>query len=98
LQQNGFEVEVNDEETRGQGSRLKLVAQPVSKSTVFDMKGLLRSMAVSSLITERGSRFGGVDPAHAGLPDWPDDSLFKSTSNVCHEGMQEEHHGWHAID
>ena len=38
LRQNGFEVEV-DESEGSQGSRLKLTAQPISKSTVFDMKG-----------------------------------------------------------
>ena len=38
LQQNGFEVEV-DESEGSQGGRLKLTAQPISKSTVFDMKG-----------------------------------------------------------
>ena len=39
LRQNGFEIEVDDGAYSGQGSRLKLVAQPISKSTVFDMKG-----------------------------------------------------------
>ena len=38
LRQNGFEVEVEDEDEVG-GHRLKLVAQPVSKDTAFDMKG-----------------------------------------------------------
>lgn len=39
LRQNGFEVDVDDDTTSGLAHRLKLVAQPVSKSTVFDMKG-----------------------------------------------------------
>jgi DNA mismatch repair ATPase MutL len=41
LRQNGFEVEVagHGELETGQRHRLELVAQPVSKSTVFDMKG-----------------------------------------------------------
>ena len=39
LRQNGFEVEVDDEGECGQGCRLKLIAQPISKSTVLDMKG-----------------------------------------------------------
>ena len=40
LRQNGFEIdEVNDPNT-GVGHRLQLVAQPVSKSTDFDMKGM----------------------------------------------------------
>ncbi|CAA7264531.1 unnamed protein product [Cyclocybe aegerita] len=42
LRQNGFEIDVDDEDcvAVGQGSRLKLTAQPVSKSTVFNMKDL----------------------------------------------------------
>ena len=39
LRQNGFEVEVDSKGEYGQGCRLKLIAQPISKSTVFDMKG-----------------------------------------------------------
>ena len=37
LQQNGFEVAV--EEDQPAGRRLKLVAQPVSKNTEFDIQG-----------------------------------------------------------
>ncbi|KAG6819371.1 hypothetical protein H0H93_012454 [Arthromyces matolae] len=41
LRQNGFEVEEIDEEDAVRpGARLQLSAQPVSKSTVFDMKGM----------------------------------------------------------
>ena len=39
LGQNGFEVEVDDEGECGRGCKLKLIAQPISKSAVFDMKG-----------------------------------------------------------
>ena len=41
LRQNGFEIDTNQDGdvASGQDRRLKLVAQPVSKSTVFDMKG-----------------------------------------------------------
>ncbi len=42
LRQNGFEVEdADDDEVQemGSGGRLRLVAQPVSKSTEFDIKG-----------------------------------------------------------
>ena len=39
LRQNGFEVEVDGEGECEQGCRLKLIAQPISKSTVFDVKG-----------------------------------------------------------
>jgi DNA mismatch repair protein PMS2 len=41
LRQNGFEVEVDGEGESGQGCRLKLIAQPISKSTIFDVKGWL---------------------------------------------------------
>jgi len=41
LQQNGFEIDVDAEASVGQGSKLKLTAQPVSKNTTFDMKGAL---------------------------------------------------------
>ncbi|KAF5376466.1 hypothetical protein D9615_008594 [Tricholomella constricta] len=40
LRQNGFEVEELDEDESRQGARLRLTAQPVSKSTVFDIKDL----------------------------------------------------------
>ena len=39
LQQNGFEIDVDAEASVEQGSKLKLIAQPVSKNTTFDMKG-----------------------------------------------------------
>jgi DNA mismatch repair protein PMS2 len=39
LRQNGFEVEVDEEGSEENRPRLRLLAQPVSKSTVFDMKG-----------------------------------------------------------
>ena len=34
-----FEVEVGSEGECGQGSQLKLTALPISKGTMFDMKG-----------------------------------------------------------
>jgi len=40
LQQNGFEIEVDAEASAGQGRKLKLTAQPVSKNTTFGMKDL----------------------------------------------------------
>ncbi|GLB42573.1 putative DNA mismatch repair protein MutL [Lyophyllum shimeji] len=40
LRQNGFEVEEADADEGAHGARLYLAAQPVSKSTVFDMKDL----------------------------------------------------------
>ena len=43
LQQNGFEIDVDGEASVGQGNKLKLTAQPVSKNTTFDMKGGLNN-------------------------------------------------------
>ncbi|KAI0092222.1 hypothetical protein BDY19DRAFT_884632 [Irpex rosettiformis] len=39
LRRNGFEIEIDDSRPQG-GHRLNLVAQPVSKATVFDMRDL----------------------------------------------------------
>lgn len=39
LRSNGFEVVVDEDPCSGQRERVKLVAQPVSKGTMFDMKG-----------------------------------------------------------
>jgi DNA mismatch repair protein PMS2 len=49
LQRNGFEVDVDEVTTSGLAHRLKLVAQPVSKSTVFDMKGQQWLMSINIL-------------------------------------------------
>ncbi|KAH9942864.1 MutL C terminal dimerization domain-containing protein, partial [Amylocystis lapponica] len=40
LRQNGFELDVDEDAAPGGGHRLQLRAQPISKSTVFDMKDL----------------------------------------------------------
>ncbi|KAH7907597.1 MutL C terminal dimerization domain-containing protein [Hygrophoropsis aurantiaca] len=40
LKQNGFEVAQRETDTSGEEHRLELMAQPVSKSTTFDMKDL----------------------------------------------------------
>ncbi|KAI0920198.1 hypothetical protein AcV5_010002 [Taiwanofungus camphoratus] len=40
LRQNGFEIDLDGDVAPGEGHRLRLVAQPTSKSTVFDMKDL----------------------------------------------------------
>lgn len=39
LKQNGFELDPGEENDSGEKREVKLVAQPFSKSTVFDMKG-----------------------------------------------------------
>ncbi|KDQ18354.1 hypothetical protein BOTBODRAFT_127226 [Botryobasidium botryosum FD-172 SS1] len=40
LRNNGFEISVDEDAPTGQQERVRLVAQPVSKDTVFDMKDL----------------------------------------------------------
>jgi len=39
LRQNGFEIDVDDSPVEGDSHRLRLLSIPVSKSTVFDIKG-----------------------------------------------------------
>lgn len=46
LRRNGFEIEIDESVSVGQGSRLHLAAKPISGSTVFDMKGWLFFFAV----------------------------------------------------
>lgn len=40
LQQNGFELQIDEAATAGQGPKLKVTAFPVSKSTEFGMTGM----------------------------------------------------------
>jgi hypothetical protein len=39
LKANGFEVDVDEDQPPGRGERVKLVAMPISKDTVFDFQG-----------------------------------------------------------
>lgn len=41
LRQNGFEIEANENSGDETNRRLKLLSIPISKSTVFDVKGEL---------------------------------------------------------
>lgn len=52
LKANGFEVEVDEEASPSQG-RVKLVAQPISGNTTFDMKGLYNIVPPRREITHR---------------------------------------------
>jgi DNA mismatch repair ATPase MutL len=48
LQQNGFDIVVNDDEDRDYSvPRISLVGQPISKDTVFDTKGLVFHFKIS---------------------------------------------------
>lgn len=41
LRQNGFEIDIDLDIAVSESGRLKLTAQPVSKSTTFDLKGMM---------------------------------------------------------
>jgi hypothetical protein len=100
LKQNGFEVDVVHEGECGQGSRLKLTAQPISKSTVFDMKGSLCRCARFSwfelnILTYRST---GTHTSAEGLPGGSDGQMFEGEGDVCNEGLQKECHGRDALE
>jgi len=46
FRKNGFEIEIKEGDVFPGSSRLMLTAQPVSNSTVFDMKGKLLDVLV----------------------------------------------------
>lgn len=51
LRQNGFEIEVDETAAEESDHRLKLAAKPVSKTTEFDMKGMLKLTCWNVLLT-----------------------------------------------
>jgi DNA mismatch repair protein PMS2 len=51
LRANGFEVDIDEEKPPGRGERVKLVAMPVSKETVFDFKGGRLSLSLKRPLT-----------------------------------------------
>ena len=71
LRRNGFEIEVNDDATPGEADRLCLVAQPTSKSVVFDMKGQVVFHGDIALLTcsIRSRRVASFDARPAGGTD-----------------------------
>ena len=96
LKQNGFEVEIADDVGSGQRNRLNLVAQPVSKSTVFDMKGTYLQHFMSNQVINHLIRPGRIDTFNAGPTTRPDGQVLEGKNDVCHEGMSKERHGWNA--
>ena len=100
LRQNGFEVEDSGAGDDSDGARLRLVAQPVSKSTTFDMRGgcspihrTQRSHVLTQLCRSRGAH-----PPAARRARWGGGALLEGTRNVCIAGVQEERDDWHAAD
>ena len=91
LRRNGFEIEVDEDATPGEAHRLCLVAQPTSKSTVFDMKGqdMLDSDIALLTCTFRSGRIASFDARPAGGTDG---KVFQGKGNVRHACMQEERH------
>jgi hypothetical protein len=91
LQQNGFEVAV--EEDQPAGRRLKLVAQPVSKNTEFDTQGalrVLRHFPASELAVHRS----GGDPAPSqGSARGNARAFVEDTCDVCDARVSQEHDG-----
>lgn len=99
LRQNGFEIDLDGDVAPGEGHRLRLVAQPTSKSTVFDMKGddqpLPRSLP--SLNADR-YRSGRTVTFDAGPTNWADGQMFEGTSNVRNACVSEERHDRNAAE
>ena len=50
LRQNGFEIEVDEAASVGQGSKLHLIAKPTSGSTDFDMKGRPSQLVIQTCV------------------------------------------------
>lgn len=102
LQQNGFEVVQDDDQPAGR--RLKLLAQPVSKKTEFDVQGKIR-LRLSEVFTRLtwASRFGdcrsGGDLTFAEGSTLRDArALVQDARNVCNAGLPQKHHGRCAIE
>ena len=91
LQQNGFEVAV--EEDQPAGRRLKLIAQPVSKNTEFDTQGCVLLRPLVALLNLTFGRSGG-DPALAERSTCGYAcTLVEDTCDVCHACVSQEHDG-----
>jgi hypothetical protein len=103
LRQNGFEVEADDDvdPSSGKVHRLHLIAQPVSKSTVFDIKGMLDDIYVNRVWTgliQQRNRFRGTYSLTARSTDGTDGQVLQSSCNVCYAGLQEERDGRDAAE
>lgn len=100
LRQNGFEVAADETSGTGLGHRLQLVAQPVSKSTTFDMKGHLRCRLLplrqlTDLMRRRSRR---APPSDARSANGADGEMLEGAGYVCDEGLSEECHGGNAAE
>ena len=100
LRQNGFEVEDSGTGNDSDGARLRLVAQPVSKSTTFDMRGgcspihrTQRSHVLTQLCRSRGAH-----PPAARRARWGGSALLEGARDVRIAGVQEERDDWDAAD
>ncbi|KAK7030850.1 ATP-binding mismatch repair protein [Paramarasmius palmivorus] len=103
LKQNGFEVEVQSQPEGvvhdSRPSRLQLTALPMSKGTVFDMKGPLTLSLLIKHVTLTPSvwcRLGRADTFDARSSLRPDGPMFQGPCYVRIEGLQEKRHGRHA--
>ena len=62
LRQNGFEIEADEEVDAEESRRIKLLSIPVSKSIVFDVKGIPDPHPHDPLFESCTHRFGGDCP------------------------------------
>lgn len=76
LRQNGFEIDTEGADESGdERSRLRLVAQPVSKGTVFDLKGESIPRESTRCELTENPRPGGVTESSTGQPPRSDGTL-----------------------
>jgi hypothetical protein len=86
LRQNGFEVEV-DEEISENRPRLKLLAQPVSKNTLFDVKGEHPITGLQLFFSHMLSRSGRAHSTLARPTNRANGKMLEGESHVCNESL-----------
>lgn len=102
LRLNGFEMLVDEDADVGE--RVKLLAQPISKDTVFGVEGELRCVPpLPSLGADLPSRFSSRRPrraarAHQGQLVWRDCAPIQGAQDVCQSSLPQECHVWQATD
>ena len=92
IRHNGFDVELVEDGSGTQGSRLRLVAAPVSKETDFDANGMLWlvEVNVTNIYTRRLGRNFTPSARSRRRHDGPQ---LKGSSHVCNARMQKKCHG-----
>ena len=96
LKKNGFVVQVDEVVPEGERPKLRLAAQPMSKGTMFDMKGrsLLPDAPWCLLMCVR-CRFGrDITPNERRQPK-RNDPMLKGPRNVRDARVSQLNHDWH---